>query len=143
MVRRALAAGAVALPAAVGLGAVAAGAQGAFSAGLAVAVVGLNFAANGLSLAWAAGVSITAVQVVALGGFVLRMGVIVGLLFALDRVALFSPLIFGVTAVASTLALLTYEARLALAGLGGRLDIPPDRAAVVAAERLRTREGRP
>ena len=142
MVRRALVAGAAILPVAVAAGAAAGGTGGALSAGLAIAVVGLNFAAHGLSLAWAAGVSITAVQVVALGGFVVRMGVIVGLLFALDRLAWFSPLVFGLAAVAATVALLVYEARLALGGLGETLDIPPDRAATAAAERLKLREGR-
>jgi hypothetical protein len=43
--------------------------------------------------------------------------------------------------VVSTVALLGYEARLLLGGVGGRLDLPPDPAAVAAARRLRAREG--
>lgn len=143
MVRRAVAAGAVAAPVAYLAGAAAAGPDGGFSALLGVAMVTLNFAAHGLSLAWAAGVSVSAVQAVALGGFVVRMGVVVGMLFALDRTDFFSPLIFGLAVVSGTLALLGLEARLVMGRLGGGLDIPPDRAASAAADRLRLREGRP
>lgn len=141
MVRRALVAGSLMLPVAWVGGYATLGWEGAWSAGLGVGVVVLNFAAHGLSLAWAAGVSVTAVQATALGGFVLRMAVIAGLLFALDRAIWFSPLAFAVAAVAATLLLLGYEARLVMRGLGGSLDIPPDRAAVEAAERLRLKEG--
>lgn len=140
MVRRAMAGAAVATPAAYAVGSAAAGPDGGVSAALGVAVVAANFAAQGMSLAWAAGVSVTAVQAVALGGFLVRMGVILGLLFALDRTAFFSPLVFGLAVVATIVALLAYEARLVLGGLGGDLDIPPDRAATVAAARLRARE---
>jgi hypothetical protein len=143
MVRRALLLGAAAVPAAGGVGYLAGGSSPGLSAALGVAVVVLNFAAHGLSLAWAAGVSVTAVQAAALGGFVVRMGVITALLFALDATAFFSPVAFMVAAVAATLALLTYEARLVLRGVGRDLDIPPDAAAVAAAERLRLREEGP
>jgi hypothetical protein len=142
MVRRGLAAGLVALPLAAAAGYLVAGANAAWSAAIGVTVVALNFAAHGLSLAWAAGISITAVQVTALAGFVVRMGVIVGLMFALSVTGSFSPLAFGIAVVAGTLALLAYEARLVLvAGIGRDLDLPPDPAAVRAADRLRAREG--
>lgn len=141
MVRRALAAGGVALPVALTAGFLAVGVDGAASAGLGVAVVVSNFAAHGLSLAWAARISISAVQAVALGGFLVRMGVITGLLFGLDRTAFFSPLVFGLAVAAATLGLLGYEVRLVAAGLGGRLDLPPDPAAVRARDGLRLREG--
>ena len=141
MVRRALVAGSLMLPVAGVAAYAASGRDAAWSAALGVGVVILNFAAHGLSLAWAAGVSVTAVQATALGGFVLRMAVIAGLLFALDRLAWFSPVAFAVAAVAATLLLLGYEARLVMRGLGGSLDIPPDRAAVEAAELLRLKEG--
>jgi hypothetical protein len=140
MARRGLVAGTLVAPLAVGAGYLAGGPDGALSGLIAVAVVVANFAAHGFSLAWAAGVSIAAVQTVALGGFVLRMGVIVGLLFALDSTTFFSPVIFGVTAAVGTVALLVYEARLVGRGLGGQLDLPPDPAAVRAREVLRIRE---
>ena len=140
MVRRALAAGAVALPVAAAAGWLAGGADTAASATIGVAVVVLNFAAHGLSLARAADISVTAVQVAALGGFVIRMGIITGLLFALDRAAFFSPLVFGLAVFAATLSLLGYEAKLVAGGLGTRLDLPPDPAAVRAREALRLKE---
>ncbi len=144
MVRRALWAGLVALPLAAAAGYLAGGAASARSAAIGIAVVALNFAAHGLSLAWAAGISITAVQVTALAGFEVRMGVIVGLMFALDAMDFFSPVAFGVAAVGGTLALLAYEARLVVvAGIGRDLDVPPDPVAVRAADRLRAREGTP
>jgi hypothetical protein len=140
MVRRALVSGLVGAPVAAGVAFLAGGAGAAASALIAAAVVVANFAAHGLSLAWAAGVSITAVHAVALGGVVIRLGVIVGLMFALDRVAFFSPVAFGITAVVGTFALLIYEARLVQRGLGGELQIPADPAAARANERLRLEE---
>jgi len=140
MVRRAVTIGLLALPAASAAGWLAAGGAGAASAALGVVVVVANFAVHGLSLAWAAGVSIPAVHAVALGGFVVRMAAIIVALVLLDRTAFFSAPIFGVAALASTLALLVYEARLVKRGLGTALDIPPDPAAVVAAGRLRAKE---
>jgi hypothetical protein len=140
MVRKALAAGAAAAPVAFGAGFLAGGGDAALSALLGVVVVVLNFAAHGASLAWAAGISVIAVQAVALGGFVVRMGLIAGALLALDRAAFFSPLIFGLTVIAGTLALLVYETRLVRAGLGGGLEIPADPAAVRAHEALRLKE---
>ena len=140
MVRHALAAGGLAAPVALGVGFVAAGWSGAWSAMLGLALVVANFAAHGLSLAWAATVSIPALQAVALGGFVLRMAVIVGALALVDRTGVLSTAVFGITAVVGTLALLVLEARLVLSGLGGALHIPAEPAATAAAERLRARE---
>ena len=140
MVQRALAAGAVATPLAFLAGAGAGGLDVGVSASLGVVVVGLNFGAHGLSLAWAAGVSVPVVQATALGGFVVRMGVITGVLFALDRTAWFSVVAFGLAVVVSTISLLVYEARLLTAGLGAQLDLPPDPAARRAHEALRLRK---
>lgn len=140
MVRRALVAGLVGAPVAAGAAFLAGGPGAAVSALIAVVVVVANFAVHGLSLAWAAGVSITALHAVALGGVVVRLGVIVALMFALDRAAFFSPVAFGITAVVGTLALLVYEARLVQRGLGGELQIPADPEAARANERLRLEE---
>jgi hypothetical protein len=140
MVRRALVAGLVGAPVAAGAAYLAGGPGGAVSALIAAVVVVANFAAHGISLAWAAGVSITAVHAVALGGVVVRLGVIVGLMFVLDQAAFFSPVAFGITAIVGTFALLVYEARLVQRGLGGQLQIPADPAAARANERLRLEE---
>lgn len=136
MVRRALRPGLAAVPVAYVAGLAFGGTAAAASAAIGVAVVVANFAAHGLSLAWAAGVSITAVNVVALVGVIVRLGAVVGLMFVLNAFAWFSPLAFGLAVVPGTLALLAYEAKLALGGLGSALQIPPDPAAVRAGERL-------
>jgi hypothetical protein len=125
MVARALLLGAAAAPVAYGAGYAAGGAGGAASALIGVAVVVLNFAAHGLSLAWAARMSPAVLQAVALGGFLVRMGVIFGTLVALDRTAFFSPLVFGLTVAVGVLALLAYEARLVARGLGGQVEASP------------------
>jgi hypothetical protein len=111
-----------------------------FSAAIGVAIVGLNFCANGVSLAWASTNSLSAVRIVALGGSVVRLGIIVAAMFALNTLPWFSPLAFGWAVVPATVFLLAYEARLALLGVGGSLQIPPDPVAVRAAEALAARE---
>lgn len=143
MVRRAVAAGGLAAPVAGAAGFLAAGWPGAWSALLAVPLVVANFAAHGLSLAWAAGVSIPVLQAVALGGVVVRMGLILAVLIVIDRTGVLSTAVFGITAVIGTLALLVLEARLVFRGLGGGLQIPPEPAAAAAGERLRAREDAP
>jgi hypothetical protein len=125
MVRKAILPGIVATLAALGIGAVAGGPGVGASAGLGIAVAVSNFAVAGSSLAWAAGISLTAIQVVALGGFVVRLGVILGLMFALKTMSWFSPLAFGLAVVPGTLMLLIYESVLMLKGLGQHLVIPP------------------
>ncbi len=140
MIRRAIAPGAVAVPVAYLIAALLGGPATGVSAAIGVVVVLANFAAHGWSLAWASRISIAAVQAVALGGFVLRMGVFVGMLFLLNAMPWFSPLAFGIAVVPGTLGLLVFEARLALRGLGGQLQIPADAVAARAAERLASRE---
>jgi hypothetical protein len=140
MVRRALLPGAAAVPLAAAAGLGLGGPDAAASAAVGVVLVVANFAAHGLSLAWAAGVSVSAVHIVALVGVVIRLGAIVGLMFALNGLAWFSPLAFGLAVVPGTLGLLAYEAKLALGGLGGALQIPADPVAARASERLAARE---
>ena len=140
MVRRALVPSAVAIPVAFGAGSTLGGAGAGASAAIGIAIVYLNFAAHGLSLAWASTISIPTVHAVALGGFALRLAVVVVAMFALNALDWFSPLAFGLAVVPATLLLLVYEARLAIRGLGGSLQIPADPAAVRAAENLAARE---
>jgi hypothetical protein len=140
MIRRALLPGCLALVAAFGIALLVSGPAAGASAALGVLVVLANFAAHGWSLAWASRVSIPAVQGVALGGFVVRMAVIFGAMFALNSLSWFSAIAFGAAVVPATLALLVFETRLVLRGLGGQLQIPADPAAVRAGERLVSRE---
>jgi hypothetical protein len=140
MVGRGVVAGTLAAPLSFAAGSVAGGVDDGWSALLGVVVVVANFAVHGLSLAWASAVSIALLQVVAVTGFVARMGIILGVLVLLDRTEFFSPVVFGIAAVAATFGLLGYEARLVARGLGGGLRIPADPAAAAAAEALRARE---
>ena len=134
MVRRALVPGLLAAPIAFALGYAFGGIGAAWSAAIGILVVLANFVAHGLSLSWASQISIGTVHAVSLGGVILRLGIIIGLMFALNTLAWFSPLAFGLAVVPSTLALLAYEAKLVAGGLGGVLEIPADPAAVRAAE---------
>jgi hypothetical protein len=128
MIRRAIVPGVVALVIAAALGWVLGGSGAAASAAIGIVIVWANFAAHGLSLAWASTVSPAAVMGTALGGFVVRLGVIVGAMFALDTLPWFSPLAFGLAVMPATLLLLGYEARLVAHGVGTQLDIPADAA---------------
>ncbi len=128
MVRRAAPFGPPAALLALLLGAVAGGWGVGWSAAIGVAIVTVNFVANGLSLARAARVSLTALSAVALGGFVVRMGIIVAIMFWLDRFAFFSPLAFGLAVVPATLLLLGFEMKLLAGGLGQELHVTPGEA---------------
>lgn len=140
MVRRALVPAFVALGVAAAAGWAFGGSDAAWSAGIGIALVTANFAVHGLSLAWASTVSVGVVMAVALGGFVLRLGVIVAAMFALATLSWFSPTAFALTVMPATLLLLGYEARLAINGLGGSLQIPADPAAAHAGAVLAARE---
>jgi ATP synthase protein I len=129
MVKRALVPALVAFAAAASIAWLAGGRDAGVSAGIGVAIVFFNFAAHGLSLAWASTLSVGVVMAVALGGFVVRLGVVVAAMFALSSLSWFSPVAFGLTVVPATMLLLGYEAWLAMNGLGGTLQIPADPAA--------------
>ncbi len=77
---------------------------------------------------------------VAFVGFIVRLAVIVAVMFALNTLAWFSPVAFGLAVVPATMLLLAYEARLAIRGLGAQLQIPADPAADRAGAALAARE---
>ena len=117
LVRRALP---YALPAGIvafGLGAVAGGTSVGWSAAIGVGVVAANFAAHGFSLAWGARISPTVMFAVGLGGYVIRLAIIVLAMVALNALAWFSPVAFLVAVVPATTLLLAFEMKL----LSGRL----------------------
>ena len=140
MVRRALPLGPPAIAAALLGGAAAGGWNVGWSAAIGVALVYLNFIVHGLSLARAARISLTALAAVAAGGFIVRLGVIVAVMFILNGFDWFSPLAFGLAVVPGTLLLLGYEARLMTRGLGAQLQIPPQDSAARAAAKLAAKE---
>ena len=87
------------------------GIDGALSAAFGIAIVLGNLLASAALLAWAARISPTALLAAALGGFLLRMVVVVLVLFAVRNQPWveFAPL--GVTVFITNLALLAWESR--------------------------------
>jgi hypothetical protein len=125
MVRRAAPYGLPAAVLALLIGALAGGWNVGWSAAAGISIVALNFVASGLSLAWAAKVSLTAIAAVVMGGFVVRMSVIVAMMYVLDRFTeWFSPLAFGLAVVPATILLLIFELKLLAGGVGHQLILP-------------------
>lgn len=92
-----------------------------WSAAIGILVVGANAVVNAWALTRAARISLTAYAAAAMGGFVIRLGVIVAIMFGLNRLAWFSPLAFGLAVVPATVLLLAYEMKLLAGGLGQEL----------------------
>jgi hypothetical protein len=92
-----------------------------WSAAIGILVVVANALANALLLSRAARISLVAYSAAVMGGFILRLGVIVVIMFALNSLAWFSPLAFGLAVVPATILLLTYEMKLISGGLGQEL----------------------
>jgi hypothetical protein len=131
MVRRALLPGAAAAVLAFVLGYVFGGWGVAWSAFLGIAVAVGNFALGGWALAWASSVSLATIQLVVLVGFIVRLGVVVGIMALLSLTSWFSPAAFGLAVAPAWLALMVFESALVARGLGQEL-LPPDDAAVRA-----------
>jgi hypothetical protein len=91
------------------LGAIAGGSDVGWSAALGVAVVAANFIAYGLSLAWAARISPTMLFAVALGGYLLRLAMVVLIMVGLNTLEWFSPVAFIAAVIPATVALLGFE----------------------------------
>ena len=104
-----------ALPVAVvafSIGTLIGGTDAGWSAAVAIAVVSLNFVAHGWSLALAAQISPMILYGVGLGGFVIRLGIIVAVIALLQRTDWFSITAFIITLVPSTVALLVVEMKM-------------------------------
>jgi hypothetical protein len=109
-----------AIPAAIlafGLGALLDGPAAGWSATIAVAVVLANFVAYGRTMAWAATISPVIVYAVGLGGYLVRLGLVVVLLALLRELEWFSVVAFVAALVPATVALLVVEMKL----LSGRM----------------------
>ena len=109
LIRRALPFMAPAVILAFAAGTLIAGTNAGWSAAIGVVIVEANFIAHGLSLAWAARISLVALYAVGMGGFVVRLGVIVAIMFGLNQLAWFSPRAFAAAVVPGTIALLIFE----------------------------------
>jgi len=119
LIRRALPFGPPAVVLALLAGAALGGWDAGASAAIGVAIVFVNLVVHGWSLSRAARISLTALYAVGLGGFVVRLAAIAGIMLALDRLAFFSPLAFGLAVVPSTVGLLVLELR----QLHGRMQV--------------------
>jgi hypothetical protein len=119
LVRRAMPFFPAAVALAFGLGALAGGPRAGWSCVIGVAVVATNFVASAWSIAWAARISPTLIFAVALGGFFLRMVLLVVVLVGLTTLSWFSPTAFALAVVPTTIVLLVFETRV----LFGRMQV--------------------
>jgi hypothetical protein len=96
-----------ALPVAVAafaLGTLVDGTDAGWSAAIAIVVVYLNFVAHGSSLALAATISPTVIYAVGLGGFLVRLGLILLVIALLQQTEWFSIVAFIAALIPSTIA---------------------------------------
>ena len=105
-------------PAIVVIAAVARGGAGAASAGFAVAVVILNLGLSGAALSWAARTSLNLLMVAALGGFLLRMGALVGAIALIRHQSWVDLPTLAFTLLLTQLGLLFWESKYVSATLG-------------------------
>lgn len=106
---------------------VVAGADAALSAGLAIILVFANFVFFAVSVAYAARISLTLLYGVALGGFLVRMAILVVLLLLLQQLAWFSIVAFIAAFVAGTVVLLSVEIKMIAGRMQADLWNLPDR----------------
>jgi len=109
-----------ALPVAIAafvLGTLVDGTDAGWSAAIAIAVVYVNFVAHGWSLALAATISPTVLFAVGVGGFLVRLGVIVLVIALLQQTEWFSIVAFIAALIPATIALLMVEMKI----LSGRM----------------------
>lgn len=103
--------GLMVLPLLVGAAALLRGAPGAASAGLACGIVVVNFLLGAAMLAWAARISLTMIMVAALGGFLLRMGLVVAVVAAVRDQSWVDLPALAVLILVTQLGLLFWETR--------------------------------
>jgi hypothetical protein len=115
MAKRALVPGAVLAVASFGIGYAANGMNAAVSALLGVVVVSVSFAGYVVVLGRARKVGAGAMQAVTLGGWLIRLAIVVGCLFAVRAVG-GDVAAFGFAAIATALAVAIYEAWVVLTG---------------------------
>jgi hypothetical protein len=122
MAARALLPGAVIAVGAFAIGYLVGGWVSAVSAFLGVALISLTFAVYVLALGWARRTSPGAWAGVTLFGWLLRVGVVIGCLFAVEALG-GDVAAFGIAAIAAALAVAVYEAWFVISG---RLRVPMD-----------------
>lgn len=103
------------------------GADGALSSGYALGIVLGNFLLSAVLLGWAAGVSLTLVVLVAMFGYIIRLGTVVAAVLLVKDLAWVEMVPLGLTLVVAHVGLLFWETRnvsasLAFPGLKPRKD---------------------
>lgn len=98
-------------PALVIVGALGWGVHGALSVAFGVALVLVNIVLSATMLAWAARISPAAIMATALGGFLVRMILVVGALAAVRHQGWVATIPLGLTIVVTHLGLLVWESR--------------------------------
>jgi hypothetical protein len=130
MAARALVPGVVLSGAAFGVGVAANGIRAGVSALLGVLLVSLTFALYVVALGRARRISLSAMHAVTLGGWILRLAVIVGALFAVDAAG-GDVAAFGFAAIVTAVSVASFEAWAVLTGrIRAPLEMPsptPDR----------------
>jgi hypothetical protein len=109
--------GAIVLPGIVAVAALARGGAGAASAAFAVAIVIFNLALSGATLSWAARTSLNLLMIAALGGFLLRMGLLVGVISLVRHEPWVDLPVLAITLLVTQLGLLFWETRYVSASL--------------------------
>ena len=87
------------------------GVDGAASALVGLALVALNFLLAARLIGWAAGKSIGAVYGTVMGGYVVRLGALLGIVIGLERVSWIDVPVLVITIAVTHLALLVWEMR--------------------------------
>jgi hypothetical protein len=106
------------------------GSDGAASAAVAIAVVFVNLVLAAVSLSWAARRSLTLVMAVALGGFIVRMGLVTVVLLLVKDEPWVDLTALGVTVLVTHLGLLFWELRYVSASLAFPALKPGDKEAL-------------
>ena len=91
--------------------------SGVASAGYGMAIVAVNLVLSAISLAWAARTSPAALMAAALGGFLVRMGLVTVAILLVKDASWVSLVTLGVTVLLSQLGLLFWETRYVSASL--------------------------
>lgn len=93
------------------------GIPGAISAAYAAAIVLGNFALSAALLSWSARISLSLLMGAALFGYLIRLGLIAGAVFAVRNAAWFEPWALGLTLIVTHLGLLLWELKFVSASL--------------------------
>jgi hypothetical protein len=114
----------VALIVAFAIGALVSGLGAGVSAAIGIVIVYVNVAANAWIVSTAARISMTALFGAVMGGFIVRLAIILGIMFWLNTFAFFSPIAFGLAVIPATLLLIGYEMKLVSGPLGQQWNLP-------------------